>query len=552
MNTLWQARTLTPLLALAAMTLAGCGSKSAEKSESTEKSASSEKTTAEQGKTGVVANPTTTAQNATDNGLDTSYLLADFYMGAVVHPGRVLKSPAFSNPILGDIFTEAQKNMGFDPRDIDRVLVAGDPVGKRFAAVISFSKPIDSTLILSKMLEAGHEKITHNGADYYRNARPRNPSVYFPNNKTVVLALDADLQQMMGKPSTTSELITKLKGLDPGQDISATFIMSGLPSEVLDQVKRNPIPQPFTPLGEVPDLVTAVTIGAKLIDALELKIVLNTRSERDGSRLQQIVGPTVDLGKGLANQQLEQLPPGVSQIAKPILDSITSKAHGADVHVTLKAEAAGATGMLTAMLLPAVQQARAAARHSVQRNRFKQIGLALHNYHETHSHFPAGGKAMLSWRVHILPMLDQRNLYEQFKLDEPWDSEHNIKLVDKMPEIYTSENNPGGGKTTVLAPVTADSIFGGDQPVRFRDITDGSSNTVLAVLVKAKHAVPWTRPADLTVDAADPAAALEPGLRGFLALFSDGSTRSLGVDLEPATFLNLFNKSDGNAVGDLD
>ena len=74
-------------------------------------------------------------------------------------------------------------------------------------------------------------------------------------------------------------------------------------------------------------------------------------------------------------------------------------------------------------------------------NNLKQIGLAMHNYHDVFGKLPSNsmnksGKAILSWRVHILPFLEEDKLYREFKLDEPWDSENNIKLVSKLPKVY--------------------------------------------------------------------------------------------------------------------
>ncbi len=72
-------------------------------------------------------------------------------------------------------------------------------------------------------------------------------------------------------------------------------------------------------------------------------------------------------------------------------------------------------------------------------NDLKQIGLAMHNYHDVNKHFPApvimgpDGKTPHSWRVAILPYLDQQELYKQYNLNEPWDSPHNKKLLKKSP-----------------------------------------------------------------------------------------------------------------------
>ena len=99
-------------------------------------------------------------------------------------------------------------------------------------------------------------------------------------------------------------------------------------------------------------------------------------------------------------------------------------------------------------------------------NNLKQIALALHNYHAAMGSFPAtasmskDGKPLLSWRVHILPYLEQDNLFKQFKLDEPWDSEHNKALIAKMPDIYRSPaQKVGDGKTTYLAPMGKNTVI---------------------------------------------------------------------------------------------
>ncbi|HEY7310342.1 MAG TPA: sigma-70 family RNA polymerase sigma factor [Gemmataceae bacterium] len=95
------------------------------------------------------------------------------------------------------------------------------------------------------------------------------------------------------------------------------------------------------------------------------------------------------------------------------------------------------------------QLARNVAR---SRLNLKQLALAMHNYNDTYGRLPLAattdkkGKALLSWRVALLPYLEEQELYKQFKLDEPWDSPHNKKLLSKMPAIYA----PPGVKTRQL------------------------------------------------------------------------------------------------------
>ena len=95
-----------------------------------------------------------------------------------------------------------------------------------------------------------------------------------------------------------------------------------------------------------------------------------------------------------------------------------------------------------AALAEAVGKVREAAKRIQLSNDLKQLALAVHNYHDTNGRFPAAaiydknGKPLLSWRVMLLPYLDQNELYKEFHLNEPWDSEHNKKLLEKMPAVF--------------------------------------------------------------------------------------------------------------------
>jgi hypothetical protein len=189
-------------------------------------------------------------------------------------------------------------------------------------------------------------------------------------------------------------------------------------------------------------------------------------------------------------------------------------------------------------------------------NNLKQISLGLLNYESARRTYPPRaifdkqGKPLLSWRVAILPYLEEDTLYREFRLDEPWDSEHNKKLIGQMPAIYGNPNIALPGKTTYLAPADTDAILANDKGTRVRDIVDGTSNTILLLEVDADRAVEWTRPDDYEVDAKQPLAGLGH-LRAagvFMAGFADGSVRTISAAMDPQTFLSLVKKSDGRAV----
>jgi hypothetical protein len=210
------------------------------------------------------------------------------------------------------------------------------------------------------------------------------------------------------------------------------------------------------------------------------------------------------------------------------------------------------------VFLEAVQKTRTAASRSQTANNFKQIALAMHNYHDTYGRLPArasaydkNGKPMLSWRVLILPFVEQQDLYKEFHLDEPWDSEHNKKLLAKMPKLYASPHDENTLKDhTTYYQVFAGKgcMFEGKQGIRFADVTDGLSNTILAA--EAAKAVPWTKPDDLPYDPEKPLPKLGmPGAKGFQAAMGDGSVHFISEKITEKTLRNAITRNDGNPLG---
>jgi prepilin-type processing-associated H-X9-DG protein len=209
-----------------------------------------------------------------------------------------------------------------------------------------------------------------------------------------------------------------------------------------------------------------------------------------------------------------------------------------------------------ALLLPAVQAAREAARRAQCTNNVKIITLAMHNYVQEHGTFPpaaktdADGKPLLSWRVLILPYLEQQTLYSQFHLDEPWDSPTNKPLADKMPDIFQcpSETQLTHSLTTYQVIVDPRSMFTGEPTgVPIAGVTDGTSNTLL--VVEATTAVPWSKPEDLSLASPDPMLGMgskHPG--GLNASMADGSVRFIKTSISPQDLRALATRNGSEVV----
>ena len=169
------------------------------------------------------------------------------------------------------------------------------------------------------------------------------------------------------------------------------------------------------------------------------------------------------------------------------------------------------------------------------------------------SYADANGKRLLSWRVLILPYLDQANLYNEFHLNEPWDSEHNIKLVAKMPAVFKPPGLPVDtsevGKTRFVAPLTKDSVFGRiGGGVKIQEINDGLSNTLLIVEASADKAVVWTKPEDVLIDDINPLLSIiTKDSDGFTACLCDGAARFFSKGNDAKT-LNALLSIDGREV----
>jgi len=217
-------------------------------------------------------------------------------------------------------------------------------------------------------------------------------------------------------------------------------------------------------------------------------------------------------------------------------------------------------GLLIGMMLPAVQAVRTAARSTQSMNNMRQLSLGMLNYESAYGEFPKQDMGGLSWRVHILKYTEHGYLYDQFNLDEPWDSPNNIQLLDQMPDIYDCPNvgSLPPGFTVYQVPYTdldvnpdgLRALFDtSGEGVRFGNITDGSSNTIALLEVDAAAAVEWTKPADWEYDPSDPTRDLGNVNNGSISVsFADGSVQRVPANIDPETMKALFTRDAGDTA----
>ncbi|MEX1233143.1 MAG: DUF1559 domain-containing protein [Planctomycetaceae bacterium] len=228
--------------------------------------------------------------------------------------------------------------------------------------------------------------------------------------------------------------------------------------------------------------------------------------------------------------------------------------------------------VVIALFWPTVQF-RGIDRGSTCKNNLKQIGLALHNYHDAHGSFPPAyladehGRPMHSWRVLILPFMDHHKLYDEYRFDEPWNGPHNITLQDRIPEGYRcptyqrqlqerkTDSEFSQRLTNYVVIESPTAVFDGTHAPTISEITDGTDKTILVVDVN-QHAVHWMQPDEITPDdffnelrfAADGKRALHP--MGLQVLMADGAVRYISSTTPIKTVLALITKAGGETVGD--
>jgi len=337
-------------------------------------------------------------------------------------------------------------------------------------------------------------------------------------------------------------------GLDP----------STLPEEIF--ANAQPELQPFIPLLKTKSIVLKANLDKELSAEVQFRSEKEDQAievERSFNLLMKLAddGITSVLKDEKIDEELKVLFPPLME-AQKVVQQVKAQRQGlvTTAKASIKADPKLATPLVALVLKPGAGSARAQSS-----NNLKQIGLALHNYESANGVLPAAaivdkkGKPLLSWRVAILPYIEQDNLYRQFKLDEPWDSEHNLKLSKTVVKVYQlpyGEEKPG--ITHYRAFVGNGAAFDHIQGIKLEQFQDGTSNTLLAV--EAAEGVPWSKPDDIEFDPKKPMLKHLRFVDGkpCVLLLADGSVRAVSSKLKDEVLKLAIQRDDGMVLPELD
>ncbi len=317
------------------------------------------------------------------------------------------------------------------------------------------------------------------------------------------------------------------------------------------------LPEPFQAIDGklIADQLKWGGVVADLPPKPRLRLLAQTDSEATAKTLEAA------LSKGL--KLLKQVPQSPQFLSVDELEALTDLIKAKTTRgqfVVSFDELLGDADRIARLVAPPVRAAQLAAQRTQRMNQFKRIVLAMLNYESARGSYPPqathtdDGKPLLSWRVHILPYMEEGELYKQFRLDEPWDSEHNRLLIPLMPEVYADPDRAfahrnAAGRTTYHVPTGPGTLFAGMSGPLIKDVTDGLSNTVMLVEVPADSASAWTEPKDWLVDFDNPMQAIRRNDRDYIiAAFCDGSVRILSLSMDTEIFKSLFTIAGGEQV----
>ena len=486
------------------------------------------------------------------------YLPPQAFAAASAQPAAIMQTEAVQMAPVEVVQAALIRDLAIDPAKVSRVTAfftgpVQPPQPPGYGLVIDFTEPVDARAILPMFQRMPPQVAAH------PQLQAMWPRIEAVEGNRVLFAPEAILKQM--KAAAAAEPVSLAKRLASLTQSHVAAVIEPAPvRDDLDQLMATlpELPPPFVDVRKVPSLIESVQATVNLGKAF-----------RGSLRVQGIDGPATDklfaltktglqvmrLGIIAESQQKLQSDDPVEQamarymlrMADRMVASLTPEREAnALLWETEQVVPLATTGVLVAMILPAIQAARESARMANASNNLKQIAVACHLYAERHGgqlpprySVDKDGKPLLSWRVHLLPYLEQADLYRQFKLDEPWDSPHNIKLADQMPAIYQDPNAPSESQTVYQVLVGPGTVYQQRIPATFGAIDNaaGLGAAVLAVEADADRAVIWTRPDDLAVPNPGQVPAGLGGLRPnnvFLAIFCDGHIERL-TTADPST-----------------
>ncbi|MEW4571086.1 M56 family metallopeptidase [Tautonia sp. JC769] len=524
-------------------------------------------------------NPAAEAAPLGDDGFDLSPVPSDAAFVAAIRPARLAGQPEIQALIdefdpMGKFFggidlpvSGLQQVTVVEMRRLEEPPARGNLPIAPDLIIVRTVEPAGEELIGSIVNEA--ETVSYLGVTYQK-ARRTPLSVFRFNDQTMVISRSEQTIRYLianrNRPKGSPLWFEAAEPVNAGQLLVA-FETPWLTQLVGPRAPRGAVPfEPIALIGPMLDRASAYAISLDLLDGVSIAGIALCGDEEGATQVAETAIALKVFGRNVLERfrtmATEPNPEAQSFLAildevDTLFDATAITADGSTVR--LQAETDQDLAALLQLAEEPINAARIAGRRTQSTNNLKQIALALHNYHDTFGRFPppvlyAEDGTPYSWRVALLPYLEQAPLYNEYRMNEPWDGPNNRKLLEQMPQVFRvpgSDSDPTHADYFALVgPTTLMGMPG--KGTGMAEITDGSSNTL--AIVETKRPIPWTQPEDIPVnDPIDPDTVIVPEFggfwpNGFQAAFGDGSVRFLSHAIDRDLLRGLITRNGGEVI----
>lgn len=458
--------------------------------------------------------------------------------------------PAEDQNVVEAKLADMDQKLGFSARDVERFtfIFGSADLNDRFAAIIRAQKVIDRKKLVATVAALGTKEKKHGKFDYLVIDGPKGASLYFASDRILVMASsEAMLHDLLDRAAKPVKDKSLSRGVElAGTNKHAAVAAFKLDRKLLQKIFRNEFAD-FGRLTDASGFVATATLDKRL--TIELTCDFDSpddsrRARGDGEALLRKIKTEIRVDRGDRWQQ------------RMIFDFITS------LDIENRGSQVVMKGRADVLAEPIVDIADSlnlgGASRMTSTNNLKQIGLAMHEFHDANKVMPnhailhhKTGQPLLSWRVALLPYINHAALFQKIRLDESWDSPHNRQFWDQMPDTYQLPGKPKDGRTYYQVFHGPDSAMPANRRVTLIGITDGTSNTVFAI--EAAKSVPWMKPEDLPFPEGVKETPIDLtgnhlGDNHFQVLMCDGVVLHINRKVPPTIFYQSITRAGGEVT----
>ncbi|MBY0227774.1 MAG: DUF1559 domain-containing protein [Gemmataceae bacterium] len=477
-----------------------------------------------------------------------SMRVAELWKNEQVRKGAeaALKAQGFD----GDGATWMKQNLGLGPTEIERLTwVFRDAKNQDGWLVIETSADIDQAKIKGKFARPSEQTVE--GRKYtsgFLAGAGKATGIHFASARLAVWGPDLSVRTALttvARGRAKGALDDGLPLLKAPHPMAASFKM---PPDLAEELRGQP---QFA-------AAAAIVSGTATLDMSAAEVVLEANFKFPDDAKASVAKKAADGGLALGKLLVPTLVPDAKAAADlgKVMDAVKVEQRGSAVVVKASMDARpGAYPGLDALFTqPPTAREEGPADQAASEANLKELALALVNYQAANGHYPndivdGTGKPLLSWRVALLPYLEQEALYKEFRLNEPWNSAHNQRLAGRMPKVFTNRLKNLPNTTGYVRFTGAGTPFpDAKAKPKIVELVDGTSNTI--AVVDSTRQQNWSEPGDIRLS---PTGDVRSNLRtvngGHLVALFDGATRKLKTTISAATLRNAITHQDAIPLG---